>query len=113
MREKKEIVEAKCKDVEYKKDQLKELGKLRAVFEAQKKELEELRVGFTTEKKELEEDCQKQINKMFFFGYQCCMRKNVITQDIPNYFSDKEDAIVSSPTQGDKDPNAVGLSDGQ
>ncbi|KAL6331543.1 hypothetical protein AAG906_011483 [Vitis piasezkii] len=37
---------------------------------------------------------------------------NVITQDIPNYFSDEEDAIVSGPTQGDKDPDAVGLSMG-
>nr|CAN83779.1 hypothetical protein VITISV_043967 [Vitis vinifera] len=34
IREEKEIAKAKCKDVEYKRDQLKELGKLRAVFEA-------------------------------------------------------------------------------
>ena len=34
IREEKEIAKAKCKDVEYKRDQLKEWGKLRAVFEA-------------------------------------------------------------------------------
>ena len=44
------------------------------------KELEELRVGFAVEKETLIEDYQKQVDEMFFFGYQCCMRKNGITQ---------------------------------
>ena len=44
-----------------------------------KKELEELWAGFTTEKNELEKDYQKQVDEIFFFGYQCCMRKNDIT----------------------------------
>lgn len=48
---------------------------------------------------------------MFFFDYQCCMKKNDITQDIPIYpFDDKEDAIVSCPTQGDKDLDTPGPS---
>lgn len=34
MGEEKEVVEAKCKDVEQERDQLKKLGKLRAIFEA-------------------------------------------------------------------------------
>ena len=45
---------------------------------------------------------------MFFFGYQYCMRKNDIIQDILRYPSDEEEnAIVSGPTQGEKDPDAT------
>ena len=48
---------------------------------------------------------------MFFFGYQYCMRKNDIIQDILRYPSDEEEnAIVSGPTQGEKDPDATGPS---
>lgn len=51
---------------------------------------------------------------MFFYGYQCCMRKNGITQDIPTYLSDDEkNATVSSPAQGDKGSDAPGPSTGQ
>ena len=114
MRDERETEEAKCKDAEQKKDQLKkELEELRAVFDAQKKDLEELQAGFAVEKNELEEDYQRKIDYMFFFDYQCCMRKNDITHDIPNYPSHEEDATVSGPTQEDKDSNAVGSSDGQ
>ena len=42
-------------------------------------------------------DYQKQADEMFFFGYQCCMRKNDITHDIPNYPSDEEDATINGP----------------
>lgn len=69
-----------------------------------KKEIEELRVRFTAQKKELEDEYQKQVDDMFFFGYQCCMKKNDITQDTPSYPSDGEDAAVSGLAQGDKDP---------
>ena len=114
MRDEKETAEAKCKDVEQKKDQLKkELEELRAASDVQKNELEELQAGFVVEKKKLEEDYQRKVDYMFFFDYQCCMRKNDITHDIPNYPSDKEDAIVSGPTQENKDSDAVGSSDGQ
>nr|CAN77597.1 hypothetical protein VITISV_001303 [Vitis vinifera] len=79
----------------------------------EKKELEELRAGFAVEKEELKEDYQKQVDEMFFFGYQCYMRKNDITHDTPNYLYDEEDATVSGPAQGDKDSDAVGPFDGQ
>lgn len=29
----------------------------------------------------------------FFYGYQCCMKKHGITDEIPNIPSDKEDEI--------------------
>lgn len=51
---------------------------------------------------------------MFFYNYQCCIRKNGIKHDIPNYpFDGEEDATVSGPTQGDKDPDTPGPSTGQ
>lgn len=108
MGEKKDAAEAKCKGVEQKSDQLKkELEDFWATSEAQKKQLEELQVKFTTEKEVLTKDYQKQVDEMFFFGYQCCLRKNNITQDIPTYPSnDEEDATVSGPILGDKDPYA-------
>lgn len=97
MGEEKEAEEAKCKDAKQERYQLKkELKELRATFEAQKKELEELWVWFIAEKKELEKDYQEWVDEMFFFGYQCCMRKNDITQDIPSYpFDEEEEATVS------------------
>ena len=83
LREERKAVEAKCKDAE------QENGRL-------KKELEELRVGFAAQKKELEDEYQKQVDDMFFFGYQCCIKKNDITQDTPSYPSDDEDATLNS-----------------
>ena len=68
---------------------------------------------FTAKKKELDEDYQKQVNEMFFFDYQCCMRKNDITQDIISYPSDDEDATISGPVQGNKDSDAIGPYGGQ
>ena len=50
---------------------------------------------------------------MFFFSYQCCMRKNDITQYIPNYPSDKEGAAAGDPAQKDKDYDVVKPSNGQ
>lgn len=83
--------EAKCKEVEQEKKQLhKEFEELRALSTAHKKEIKELQAKFAAEKKELVEDYHKQVDDMFFFGYQCCMRKNDITQDIPSYPSDEK-----------------------
>ena len=114
IRDEREIAEAKCKDAEQKKNQLKkDLEELRATSDAQKKELEELWAGFAVKKKELEEDYQRKVDYMFFFNYQCCMRKNDLTHDIPNYPSNEEDAIVSGPAQEDKDSDAVGPFDRQ
>ena len=51
---------------------------------------------------------------MFFYNYQCCIRKNNITQDIPTYPSDdEENATISDLAQKDKDPDAPGSSTGQ
>lgn len=113
MKKEREAIEVKCKDTEQEKDQLKkELDELQAAFDAQNKELEELRVRFVAEK-ELDEDYKKQVDDMFFFGYQCCIRKNDITQDIPNYPSNEDDATVSGLAQGDKDSDAIRPSDGR
>ena len=110
-----EAAEAKCKDADQEIDQLKkELEELRVSSEAKRKELEELWSRFTIEKRELEEDYQKQVDEMFFFGYQCCMRKNDITHDIPHYpFNEEEDATVNGPAQGDKYLEAPSPSNGQ
>lgn len=106
-------MEVKCKEAGQERDQLRnEVDELQTAFAAQKNELEELRAGFTTEKKDLDEDYKKQVDEMFFFSYQCCMRKNYITHDIPSYHSDEKDAIVSGPAQGDKDLDTVGPSNG-
>lgn len=96
----KDATEVKCKDVEQEKEQLQ-------------KELEELRATYATQKKELDEDYHKQVYDMFFFGYQCCMMKNDITQDILSYPSNEEDVAINGPTKRDKDPDAVGPSNGQ
>lgn len=76
-----------------------ELAAIRTTSVAQKKQLQEIRVRFIVENEALTEDYQKQVDEMFFYGYQCCMRKNGITQDIPIYPSDdEENTTVSGPT---------------
>lgn len=60
MGEEKEVVEAKCKDVDQEKYQLrKELEELQASFNIQNKELESLRMGFAAENEKLNEDYRK------------------------------------------------------
>ena len=61
----------------------------------QKKELEELRAGFAAEKEELKEDYQKQVDEMFFFGYQCCMRKNDMI--FPTTFMMRKMQLLAAP----------------
>ena len=96
-----------------KKDQLmKELEELQASFDIQKKKFEELRVRFATKKEELNENYHKQVDEMFFFGYQCCMRKNGITHDIPSYPFDEKDVAISGPAHEDKDSMLLGPSKG-
>ena len=52
MEEEKKAAEAKCKDAEQEKDQLKKaLEELRTTSKAYKKELEKVWVGFTAKKK--------------------------------------------------------------
>ena len=66
LRKEENAAKAKCKDAEQENDHLK-------------KKLEELWTGFAAQKKKLEDEYQKQIDGMFFFGYQYCMKKNDIT----------------------------------
>ncbi|RVW23366.1 hypothetical protein CK203_100795 [Vitis vinifera] len=81
--------------------------------EATEAKCKELRAGFTVEKEALTEDYQKQVDEMFFYGYQCCMRKND-TQDVSTYPSDdEENTTINGPAQGDKDPDASSPSTGQ
>lgn len=70
--------------------------------------MEELRAGFAAQNEELEGEYQKQVDDMFFFGYQCCMKKHGITQDTPNYPSDDEDTTVDDPAREYGDIAAVG-----
>lgn len=79
MEEEKKTTEAKCKDGEQERDQLKkELDEFRAASKAHKKQLKEVWAMFVAEKETLIEDYQKQVDEMFFYGYECCMRKNGI-----------------------------------
>ena len=66
LRKEENAAEAQCKDAEQENDHLK-------------KELEELWTGFAAQKKKLEDEYQKQVDDMFLFGYQYCMKKNDIT----------------------------------
>ena len=68
LREEGEAAEAKCKKVEQQNERMR-------------KEIEELWVGFATQNEELKGEYQKQVDDIFFFGYQYCMKKNDITQD--------------------------------
>lgn len=76
-------VEAKCKGVEQENVQLK-------------KEIEELRAKFAAQRKELEEEYQKQVDKMYFYDYRCCMKKNDITQDTLPFPSDDEGEVPNT-----------------
>ena len=61
--EKKEVMEAGKKKVEEEAERLRQ-------------ELQELRVGFVVQKEKLEAEYQKQEDNMFFYGYQCCIKKH-------------------------------------
>ena len=78
------------------------MEELRASLTAQKKESKDLRAGMAAQKeemeaslaaqkKELEEEYHQQANKMYFFGYHYCMKKNGIMHDTPSFPSDEED----------------------
>lgn len=109
LKEKREAIEVKFKGVEQENSQLwREVEELRAGLTAQKKEMEEfqagfaaqkkeLEAGFAVQKKELEVECQKQGDKMYFFGYRCCMKKNDIRHDIPPIPSNDENEILGGP----------------
>lgn len=100
LRDEREAVEAKYKKVEQENKRLK-------------KKMEEVQVGFAAQNEELKGEYQRWVNDMFFFGYQCCMKKNGITQDIPIYPSDGEDIATNSPVWGNRDLAAVDPCDRQ
>ena len=109
LREEKEALEGQVKGVEQENLQLKkEVDDLRTSLAAQKKEIEGLQVGlvsqkeemeagFAAQKKEMETEYQRQVDEMYFFGYRCCM-KNDIMHDIPFLPSDDEDVIPRGPS---------------
>ena len=85
------------------------MEELRASLAAQKKESEDLRVSmaaqkeeteasFAAQKKEVEEEYQQQADEMYFFGYRCCMKKNVIMHDTPSFPSDEDDEAPGGPS---------------
>ena len=87
------VAEAKCKKTEQENKRLR-------------KEIKELRTGFAAQKERLEGEYQKQVDDMFFFGYQCCMKKHGITQDTPSYPSDDKEMKIllqSAPLVGSDD----------
>lgn len=63
---------------------------------AQKKELE---ARFVVQREELEVDYQKQVDEMYFFSYQCCMKKNGIKRDVPSIPPGEEDKLRDKPSQ--------------
>lgn len=50
---------------------------------------------------------------MFFYGYQCYMKKHGITQDTLSFPLDDEDKVVGGSAQGDGDAARIDPSDGQ
>lgn len=59
-----------------------------------RQELQDLRARFAAQKK----DHQKQLNDMFFQGYQYCMKKHGITNNVPNFFFyDEKDEFLGGP----------------
>ena len=61
-------------------------------------ELQDLRAGFVAQKKDLETDYQKQVNDMFLYDYQCCMKKHDIANDTLNFpFDDEDDEYFGQP----------------
>ena len=67
-----------------------------------KRELQDLRIRFGAQKEDLEVDYQKQVDDMFFYGYQCCMKKHGIANDTPSCPSyDEENEFSGGPAQGD------------
>ena len=41
----------------------------------------------------------RQVDKMYFFCYRCCMKKNSIMHNIPSFLSNDEDEIPGGPSR--------------
>ena len=91
-----------------------EADKRKAKEEAERlrQELQELWAGFVVQKKELEAEYQKQVDDIFFYSYQYCMKKHSITQDTPSYPSNDEDEATSGLAKGKGDASITNLSYG-
>lgn len=64
-----------------------------------RRQLQDLRVVLVAQKKDLEADYQKQIDDIFFYAYQCCMKNHDIANDTSIFFSDDEDdEFLGGPT---------------
>lgn len=51
----------------------------------------------------METNYQKQVDDMFFYGYQCCMKKHDIANDAPSFPSnDEEDEFLGSLAPRDR-----------
>ena len=69
---------------------------LKSRLSAQKEELE---TEFVAQREELETDYKKQVDKMYFFGYRCCMKKHGIKRDVPSILPIEEDKLRGKPSQ--------------
>ena len=69
---------------------------LQLLLTAQKEELDS---EFAAEREELEADYQKQVDKMYFFGYRCCMKKHGIKRDVPLIPPGEEEKLRGKPAQ--------------
>ena len=56
-----------------------------------RRELQDFCVGFSTQEEDLEVDYQKQVDVMFFYDYQCCIKKHGIANDTHNFPSNDEE----------------------
>ena len=60
---------------------------------------EELEAEFAAEREELEADYQKQVDKMYFFDYRCCMKKHGIKRDVPSIPPGEVEKLHGKPSQ--------------
>ena len=101
--EEKKAFQAKtCRLVEEKATTVAEKEKTEEETARLRQKLQDLWAGFATQKEDLEVNYQKQVDDMFFYGYQCCMKKHGIANDTPNLsFNDENDEFLGGFTQWD------------
>lgn len=85
--------------------------KTKEKFTRLRQELQDLRARFAAQNEDLETDYQKQVDDMFFYSYQCCIKKHGIANDTPIFPSDdEEDEFLGGPTQGNRHTSRGGPS---
>ena len=60
---------------------------------------EDLEAEFAAQREALETDYQKQVDKMYLFGYCCCMKKHGIKRDVPSIPPGEEEKLRRKPSQ--------------